>query len=116
MRAGLRLAVRSAGRHDRGERVLRPALAESGEEGENEKREARLDSLFVRVDREMDQPTADGEGDRHGEDAAEHRPEAAEEERVRTADVVLELEHAAVDPLDHADDGAEGACYEGRDG
>ena len=56
----------------------------------------------------MEKAAAESERDGHREDASDQRAQAAEEERVRAADVVLELEHAAVDPLDHTHDGPEG--------
>src|SRR6476646_2484220 len=69
-RAGWRRRVRPGGRHDRSERVLRPALAEPGEEGENQQREAPAVRVCLWVDREVDQSAADGERDRHREDAS----------------------------------------------
>src|SRR5512142_3436043 len=89
MCAGGRRTMRRRGGHDRRQRVLGPALAEAGEEGEDEQGEAPSVRLLVCVDRQVDQAAADGERDRHREEASEHRAEPAEEERVRAADVVL---------------------------
>src|SRR3954463_7672891 len=102
-------------RDDGGERVLRPALAEPGEEGEDEQHQPTVVGARAGGDRNVEQAAVEGERDRHGERSADQRPQAAEEEGVRPADVVLELELAAVDPLHHAHDRAGGAGNEGSD-
>src|SRR5436305_12437134 len=88
-------------RNDGRERVLRPPLAEPGEEGEDEQREPPMVGALAFGNRKVEQAAVEGEGDRHREGAADQRPQAAQEERVRPADVVLEFELAAVDPLHH---------------
>src|SRR5438552_3726751 len=102
-------------RNDGRERVLRPALAEAGEEGQDEQRQPPVVGARAGGDRNVEQAAVEGERDRHGERSTDQRPQAAEEEGVRPADVVLELELAAVDPLHHAHDRAGGAGNEGGD-
>ena len=63
----------------------------------------------------MEEPARERERDREREGAADQRAEAAEEERVRAADVVVELEVARVDPLDDADDRADRPRDQRRD-
>src|SRR3954470_1897594 len=103
-------------RNDRRKRVLRPPLAEPGEEGEDEQRQPPVVGALAFRNRKVEQASVEGEGDRHREGSADQRPQAAEEEGVRPADVVLELELAAVDPLHHAHDSAGGSGNEGGDG
>src|SRR3954468_13203258 len=103
-------------RNDRRKRVLRPPLAEPGEEGEDEQRQPPVGGALAFRNRKVEQASVEGAGYRHREGAADQRPEAAEEEGVRPADVVLELELAAVDPLHHAHDSAGGSGNEGGDG
>ena len=57
----------------------------------------------------MQEPSGERERDRHPEDSADQRSQTAEEEGVRTADVVVELELAVVDPLDDAHERADRA-------
>ena len=92
------------------QRSLNPAR-----KAEDEQREPPVVRGLIGGDREVEQPAVEGERDRHRERAADQRAQAAEEERVRAADVVVELERAAVDPLDHAHDRADGAGDQGRD-
>src|SRR3954449_6247953 len=122
-------------RNDGRERVMRPGLDEAGEEGEDEQSQMPVVGALTLSNGKVEQGAVEGAGDRHGEGAAaqpaeaagegegdprgegsaERRREAAEEEGVRPADVVLELELAAVDPLHHAHDRAGGAGNEGSD-
>src|SRR5438309_426947 len=67
-------------------------------------------------DRKVEQTAGEGERDRHPEGTADQRPQPTEEERIRPTDVVIELERAAVDPLDDAHDRADGPRNERRDG
>src|SRR5207244_9417583 len=84
---------------DGGERVLRPALAEPGKEGEDEQTQPAVVRARALGDRKVEQAAGEGEGDRHPEGAADQRPQPTEEECIRPAHVVIELERAAVDPL-----------------
>src|SRR2546423_11172065 len=60
-------------RNDGRERVLRPALAEPGEEGEHEQREPPVVGTRVGGDRNVEQAAVEGERDRHGERSADQR-------------------------------------------
>src|SRR3954454_8039618 len=63
-------------RDDGGERVLRPALAESGEEREDEQCQPPVVGALAFCNRKVKQAAVEGEGDRHGEGAADQRPQA----------------------------------------
>src|SRR5207237_17330 len=101
-------------RQDGGEGVLRPALAEAGEEGEDEQGQPPVVRALAGGDGNVEQAAVEGERDHRREGAADQRPQAAEEEGIGPTYVVLEIELAAVDPLDHAHESADSAGAEGR--
>ena len=87
------------------QRSLKPAKNPS-----DEQRESPVVGALSRVDGQVEQSTGEGERDHHRERTADQRTQPAEEARRTAADVVFELELAAVDALDDADDRAERAC------
>src|SRR6478672_10965164 len=89
-----------------GEGVLGPAFAEAGEEADDGDREALLFAAGV-GDWEVEDAAAEGVGDCDRECAADQWSEAAEEEGVGAADVVVDVEAAGVDPLHNGDDGTD---------
>src|SRR5215831_19045222 len=72
-RAASRGGVALGDGDDGGQRVLSPALAEAGEEGENEQGQVAMVRALALGDGQLQQAAAEGERDRHREHSSDQR-------------------------------------------